>query len=290
MKIHTYTLKSFTNSPEGGNPAGVVLDARGLTPNQMKQITSYLQVSETAFVFPSHNADMHTRFFSPTTEVDLCGHATIALFHVLGNHQYMQSSGTKLLTQETKAGILPVILSYADGHCTQVMMNQQHPQLEDCTFPLSALSQALGISKHEIDQSLPWQRVSTGLFTLPICVSSLSVLKSIIPKKEKIIQLCKELDVGSLHVYTFETYELNSLYHARNFAPLYGILEDPVTGTANGAVCSYLHAHGRTPGSILLCEQGDILGTPGRVHVKIGEQGVQVGGSAVQIQEEMVNI
>jgi PhzF family phenazine biosynthesis protein len=290
MMVHTYKIHAFTTSPSGGNPAGVVLDAQGLTSDQMKHISSKLQVSETAFIFPSEKADLKTRFFSPTTEVDLCGHATIALFTLLGATRYHHQEGTYQVTQETNAGILPVKLIYHKGSCTTVMMTQQAPDHEQAFTDRFSLAHTLGIPEQNIDDSLPWERVSTGLFTLPVCVTSLKVLESIRPNPQKIRTLCQKLKVGSLHVYSFDTYEPASVYHARNFAPIYGILEDPVTGTANGAVCSYLHRYRQTPGTKLICEQGDIIGRPGRVHVDIQNDQVQVGGSAVIQQEKEVKI
>lgn len=59
------------------------------------------------------------------------------------------------------------------------------------------------------------------------------------------------------------------MYHARNFAPVYGVNEDPVTGTANGAVSSYLVKHKIIGKNNFICEQGDIIGRPGRVFVEI---------------------
>jgi PhzF family phenazine biosynthesis protein len=88
------------------------------------------------------------------------------------------------------------------------------------------------------------------------------------------------MHVGSFHVFCFETIDPESVYHARNFAPLYGIQEDPVTGTANGAVCSYLAKHHLVKKNNLICEQGDSIGRPGRVFVEIRNDEVKVGGKA----------
>jgi len=288
--IHTYTVRSFTQHPTGGNPAGVVLDAKGLTASQMKSISQQLQVSETAFVFPSATADVKTRFFSPKTEVDLCGHATIALFYLLGNTTY-KGTTTALMTimQETRVGLLPVTMYFSQGECIKVMMQQQTPVITPCAIHLKKLCDALHIHKEDIDTSLPFQRVSTGLFTLPIGLQSFSLLQQLQPDFSQIQTLCKQYDIGSFHVYTFDTKEPTSVYHARNFAPCYGINEDPVTGTANGAVCSYLAHHKKISETRLICEQGDIMGSPGRVHVNL-QKGVHVGGHAVLVQQQRIPV
>jgi len=290
MNIQTYTIHSFTTTPKGGNPAGVVLDAKGLTSDQMMKISRVLQVSETAFVFPSAVADVKTRFFSPVTEVDLCGHATIALFYLLGTTHCKKLSGTQHLKQETNAGVLPAIVYHQEHKVQKVMMTQQKTRMEPLSLSTSSLADTLGIHERNIDHTFPFQRVSTGLFTLPVCVSSLQVLQAITPNDTRIAQLCQDHEVGSIHVFTFDAIDKDSLYHARNFAPLYGVSEDPVTGTANGAVCSYLQHHGKTTKKNLICEQGDIIGRPGRVHVDLTGEHVQVGGAAVLIRQKTVTL
>ena len=83
MKVTAKIVNAFTDSIDGGNPAGVVLNSPELTDKQMANITKQLNVSETAFVFPSNIADYKIKFFSPNIEVDLCGHATIATFFTM---------------------------------------------------------------------------------------------------------------------------------------------------------------------------------------------------------------
>jgi len=282
MNIRAIKVNSFTSEKEGGNPAGVVLKPSGLIPDQMKRISDLLQVSETAYVFPSKNADYHVRFFSPAVEVDLCGHATIATFTVLGNQLQSNPSSNKLrLTQQTKAGILPVQIQFKNtAEVDSVFMKQKNPIFEPVSFSPQILAETLMIDTKELCSDLLAERVSTGLFTLPVCVSSFSVLKNMKPDFHRVKRFCRKHQVGSLHVFTFDTIESKSLYHARNFAPLYDINEDPVTGTANGAVCSYLRRHQLTRSTEIICEQGDIINKSGRVTVKFLNDSVWVGGKA----------
>jgi PhzF family phenazine biosynthesis protein len=81
--IKVKKVNAFTDSINGGNPAGVVLDSPRLTDEQMMFISKKLKVSETAFVTPSSVADFKVRFFSPSSEVDLCGHETVATFYTM---------------------------------------------------------------------------------------------------------------------------------------------------------------------------------------------------------------
>jgi PhzF family phenazine biosynthesis protein len=288
MKVHVKRVNAFAESANGGNPAGVVFDSPNLTDGQMKHVSKVLNVSETAFVFPSEKADYKVRFFSPEVEVDLCGHATVATFFTMALNNFFRD--TCRVTQETRAGVLPVHILFFDDEIDRVMMTQSRPIYKNISLDISDLAGSLKIKKEDIDNSLPKQIVSTGLFTLPVCVKSFDVLKLMKPDFVKIKNLCKKIGVGSIHVFTFDTLEPRSVYHARNFAPMYGINEDPVTGTANGAVCSYLIKNGIIHERNLVCEQGDIIGKPGRVYVEVGKGFVRVGGKARVVEEKEIQL
>ncbi len=288
MFVKVLRVNAFTNSETGGNPAGVLIDSPILSDVNMAYITKKLQVSETAFVFSSLKADYKIRFFTPTLEVDLCGHATIATFFTMASLGLISK---KHVYQETKAGLLSVEICYnKNGSVEKVMMNQNKPIIKNIYLDISKLSDALRINKNDIDFSLPHQIVSTGLFTLPINIKSFKTLEKMKPDFKKINKLSKEIGVGSFHVYTFDTKEADSIYHARNFAPFYSINEDPVTGTANGAVCSYLLKNGLIKGNKFICEQGDIIGRPGRVYVQIFNNSVKVGGIAKIVEEVEIQL
>ena len=289
--MHVMKVNAFTESLKGGNPAGVALDSPDLIDEQMKHISKELIVSETAFVFPSNVADFKVRFFSPKVEVDLCGHATIATFFAMALKGKFSPKKNNVVTQETKAGILPVNIYYNDDEkIDRVMMTQSKPIYKNIHFDISLVADSLKVDVKDIDDSLPKQIVSTGLFTLPICIKSYDALKNIKPDFDKVKKICDKMGAGSFHVFTFETIEPNSIYHARNFAPVYGINEDPVTGTANGAVSNYLVKHKIIKDKSFICEQGDIIGRPGRVFVEIEKDVVKVGGKARIAKEREIEV
>jgi trans-2,3-dihydro-3-hydroxyanthranilate isomerase len=291
MNVKLKKVNAFTDDIDGGNPAGVVLDSPDLSEDQMTYISKKLKVSETAFVFSSSRADFKNRFFTPDMEVDLCGHATIATFFTMALENFFPNNKNVSVTQETKAGILPVDIEFFDdGTVNRVMMTQAKPILKDIHLDIFEIANSLKISPDIIDSSLPKQVVSSGLFTLPICIKSFKNLKLIKPDFEKIKKICKKLGVGSFHLFTFDTIEPRSVYHARNFPPLYGINEDPVTGTANGAVCSYLLKNRIIQEDNIICEQGDIIGRPGRVFVELENNTVRVGGRAKIVKDSVISL
>lgn len=291
LKIKVLKVNAFTREKNGGNQAGVLLSSPQLTEKQMKNISKQLQVSETAFIFSSKKADYKTRFFSPTVEVDLCGHATIAAFYTIALRNKLLGNKQVTMTQETNVGVLQVDINFSENNkLTKVMMHQGKPVLKYIDFDFSEIADALNIPVNKIDTSLPKQIVSTGLFTLPVCVKSYDTLKNIKPNFDKVTKICKKIDAGSFFVFTFETLEPKSTYHARCFCPLYGIKEDPVTGTANGAVSSYLFKNKIINDSSLVCEQGDIIGRPGRVFVEIENNTVKAGGKAIIVENKELEI
>lgn len=291
MNVLAKKINAFTDSKEGGNPAGLVLDSPNLTAEQMSYITRTLKVSETAFVFPSHKADFKNIFFTPAIEVNLCGHATIATFFTMAEMGLITGNDVITKTQETKAGILPVEIHFSSkGIVEKVMMHQPKPVLKDIYLDISKVADSMNVSSDIIDNSLPSQIVSTSLFTLPICIKSYDDLKNISPDFEKIKKICLKLDVGSYSLFTFDALESGSIYHARVFCPAYGVNEDPTTGTSNGAICSYLVKNNIVKQGRMICEQGDIIGRPGRLQVEIDGDMVKVGGRAKIVGDYDISI
>ena len=291
MKIKVLKVNAFTKDKNGGNPAGVLINSPNLTDGQMAEISRKMQVSETAFLYPSDKADYKTRFFSPTVEVDLCGHGTVAAFYIMALRNEILQNRELSMTQETNVGVLPVDIMFSENNkLTRVMMHQGKPVLRDIQIDMSEVADALNISIEDIDTSLPKQIASTGIFTFPICVKSFDVLKNINPDFDRVARVCKKIDSGSFFVFSFETIEPSSTYHGRCFCPLYGVNEDPVTGTANGAVSSYLHHNKLVEGNSFICEQGDVIGRPGRVFVEIDNDIVKVGGKAIILEEKELEI
>ncbi|QUH18776.1 PhzF family phenazine biosynthesis protein [Alkaliphilus sp. B6464] len=294
MEKEIYTVDAFSEVDFGGNPAGVVLDATGLDEKQMLKIAKEMNLSETAFIFPSDDdtADYTIRFFTPTQEVDLCGHATIASFFLLGTKGLIKSdNGIKIVRQKTNAGVLPVELHFNDSRVEKVLMTQTKPKFISKIKIIDDLAKIMGLNIDHIgveNFDLVPEIVSTGLKDIIVPVKSLKVLKSISPNYEMIKKYCKELCVVGIHAFTLETEEKYSTVSCRNFAPLVGIDEEAATGTSNGALGAYLVNNNvvKYENSItIVSEQGYYMGRPSKILVKIegpkNDYTVKVGGRAV---------
>ena len=161
-KYKIYQVDSFTRTCFHGNPAGVVPDADGLSEEQMQRIAREMNNSETAFIFPSNSPDydVEVRFFTPTTEVPICGHATVAAHYV---YALENQFGSRRVRQKTKAGILPVdIIQSGDDY--SVVMTQGTPEVsEDLGGEVrNRIADALGISTDDTCREYPVAISSTG--------------------------------------------------------------------------------------------------------------------------------
>ena len=266
-----YITHAFSKDSLKGNAAGVVNNADDLTEQQMQQIATELKCSETAFILTSNAPDYKLRFFSPIREVDLCGHATIATFHTLKETAQIRKNTT---TIETNVGVLKV-----DIKDDLVTMEQNNPIFKDTEIDISEIADCLNINKVEIFDDIPIGIVSTGIFSIKTGIKSLKTMRQLKPNFEKIERVCREVGAVALFVFTFETEYESSYVHCRCFAPVFGVNEDPVTGTANGALGAFLKKHNLLKTNNYWSEQGFELGKNGLVNVEVSDK-VKVGGYA----------
>ncbi|QHQ63383.1 PhzF family phenazine biosynthesis isomerase [Anaerocolumna sedimenticola] len=289
MKVKAYTINSFAKTSLGGNGAGVVLDADYLSDEEMQKIAAVLGFSETAFVLNSNLADFKVRFFTPSEEVDLCGHATIGTFFTMGTLGYIKPGN---YLQETKAGILGVEIKEDQS----IMMSQPLPVFFE-TIDKSEIADSLNIEIANIHEDLPVQIVSTGLRDIIVPIKNLDVLYSIKPDFKKIFEISRRYSAVGYHVFSLETINFSTAC-CRNFAPLFGIPEESATGTSNGALGCYLYKYGKInfgQTSNIIIEQGYAMKKPSEIFVSLaveGEKitGVKVGGRALNLSSIEIDI
>ncbi|MFB6188626.1 MAG: PhzF family phenazine biosynthesis protein [Halapricum sp.] len=277
-----YLVDAFSDEPTCGNPAGVLPDADGLDAGQMGALANELGASETAFVRESDAADRRLRYFTPETEVDLCGHATIAS-HALLYERGVIESGQH--TVETNVGVLDISIA-EDG---TVWMTQNDPTVTELDVDVERVAAALGVEADSITAvGLPIAWTSTGLPFLAVPIEYFSDLSAMEPDFRAIEALCDDHEATGVYAFTFDTLAGESTLHGRMFAPGAGIDEDPVTGTASGAVGAYLDHQGALEETAAMTfEQGHFIDRPGAVSVSIGAD-VRVGGRAVTTLEGSV--
>lgn len=267
---------AFTETPEGGNPAGVVLDATGLDDARMLEIAADLGYSETAFVTAKDAPNEYdVRYFSPEAEVPFCGHATIAAGVALADRD-----GTGTLVFHTQAGTVPVHTE-ADGGGITATLTSVVPHVEEAPDDLvdNALD-ALGWDKSQLDPDLPPRIAYAGARHLILAAATRERLADLDYDFETLKQLMLDLDLTTVDLVYRED---ATTFHARNPFPVGGVVEDPATGAAAAAFGNYLRETGNvTAPATITVHQGVDMGRPSLLTITIGEQPeIRVSGRAV---------
>lgn len=279
-KINIFQVDAFTSQPFGGNPAGVTF-ADDLPTEEMQLIAKEMNLAETAFLSKSDKADYRLRWFTPTVEVELCGHATIASLHFLNENNLLKNG--QEITFETLSGILGC--KFENG---RYFMQIPVYGMEEFTGCKEEILDCLGIDRLEVDDNIPFVLAENKY--LYINIKSLKALHSLRPDYKALNELNitkKEFEAAA--VYTLETVDEESFAHSRFFAPFYGIDEDPVTGSMNGPLIQALIKAGligdKKEELHYVFEQGDVLGRKGRVAVTFnsGKNELYISGNAVTI-------
>ena len=255
--VDVYVAVAFSKDAKGGNKAGVVLGRSELTSVQKAAIAKEMGYSETAFVLDSDKADFKLQYFTPTEEVPLCGHATIAAFSTL---KLLNMLDKPDCTIETEAGILNIHIK-DDG---LILMEQNRPAY------LEVLDSDIFtgcIERNFIDHRFPIQIVSAGLNDVMLPVDSVEHLEQLSPDFEMIANMSKEKEVVGVHAFTIIK-ESDVTAICRNFAPLYGIDEESATGTANCALACYLFKYYKQQSQYVF-EQGHNMGDISRIVVNL---------------------
>ncbi len=292
-----YQADVFTSQPLTGNPLAVFPDALGLSDETMQALAREMNLSETTFVFPSDQATKQVRFYTPNAEIPLAGHPTIGTWWILaelGNVE-LPKEGLRRVTQVTGVGILPVDIHVRNGAPSRVVMVQAPPKFGPVFPDTAQLGKALGGTETTVLADPAPQVVSTALPQLMVPIRSLRELQAL-PSGgggAQLSGLLRQFRTDCAMCYCLETTDPSSTVHCRMFAPGLGVPEDPATGSAAGALGSYLVHHGvvraRSAVATVVVEQGIEIGRPSRIDVEIsvGELAeileVRVGGQAVTV-------
>ena len=291
-KYRLYQVDAFTDSLFEGNPAGVVPNADGLSDVEMQRIAREMNNSETAFLLsPTDDThDVWVRFFTPQTEVPICGHATVAAHFVRALKKGMDSGR---VLQKTGAGVLPVDVE-RDGAGYRIVMTQGRVEFGERITgeALSLLLTALGLSENDLRKDCPVQIVSTGHSKVMVGLGETPaahlaapdvhlgihgqlLLHALKPDSALLCKVSERIHCNGFYVFTLDPQKTPAV-HGRMFAPAIGIAEDPVTGNANGPLGAYLVRYGLMPVSdgelCFTAMQGEAINRPGTIDVNVTVQ------------------
>ena len=273
-----YRLSAFTADPSGGNPAGVWIGDALPERREMQQIAAEVGYSETAFVVPCHGLRRDVRYYSPEAEVPFCGHATIAAAVQLG-----RLDGPGDYRFETQAGEVAVVVRHTEMGLTEATLTSVDPQHRSAPPELLRnVLAALHWQAAELDPSIPPALAFAGAWHFVIAAGTAERLSRLDYDFERLKALM--LDAGLITIQLIWR-ESNAVFHARNPFPVGGVVEDPATGAAAAALGGYLRDAGLlTAPTTLLIRQGEAMGRPSRITVRIPARGgIDVSGSAVEL-------
>lgn len=276
---------AFPAGDAGGNPAGVVLDARGMTDEEMLAVAAEVGFSETAFLFPAESAadgmegasEARVRYFSPLAEVPFCGHATIATAVA-----HAERHGAGRLDLLTRGGLVPVHTRDEGGRLVATLTSVVPSVVPLSPDALARTLRALGWSADVMDDALPPYVAFAGNSHPVLAVSSRQVLADLDYDYAAMAALMAEHEWTTMQLVHRERPDL---FHARDPFPPGGVVEDPATGAAAAALGGYLRALGLVPPSRRISiRQGEDMGRPSLLLVDIPEQGgIDVIGSATRL-------
>lgn len=278
----------FTEELYSGNPANVVLDSDSIDEIQMQRIASEAGSPPTAFVLRSKKADVRLRYFTPSGEDPLCGHATIGAVWCLAEQRAFGAGWSGRHRLETSVGVLPFSVEGGPEGPSRVWMGQKRPMFAS-EGDVKEVASALGVGADSLfDDRFPLARASTGLPCLLVSVRSIDVMGKLEPRRDEVVSLCRELDVACIEAFSWGVFDQGSTVHARCFLPSQGQLEDPASGMPAGALGAYLVENEYIPREKfedIVVEQGHWLGRPSRILVRVEKRSgairkVEVGGAA----------
>jgi PhzF family phenazine biosynthesis protein len=277
-------LDVFSASRGCGNPLGVVLEAEGLDTAAMQRLAAWLNLSETTFVLPPSDAgaDYRLRIFTPRQELPFAGHPSVGTAHAVLTHGLVTPRDGRLV-QQCEAGLLPVrVEGKGDGRRLHVRAPRAAERRGDPASAVASLqTDRLGSLRPAlIDNGPRWWCVE---------LADEAAVRTLVPDLDRIARA--GVATGAIGVAVFarcvgQPYQLV----VRAFAPGDGVPEDPVTGSANACIASWMHQNAAAPGRQYVSSQGREVGRDGFVEISIDEDDeVWIGGQTQTIVEGVVH-
>ena len=259
MKQYRYIKSNaFTSGASTGNPAAtIIIDEGSLAPEQMLQIAAEHKgfVMESVFCSPSDTAACKLTYYSSECEVDFCGHGTIATMYSLIKDDASLRNRKVLSVETNKKGVISVYNEIDTEDA--VYIEAPSPIEHEMNIPTEEIERMLTLHKGSIDQEGRAIRIiDAGLRTLIVPVSKLEDEVSVFPDLASLKAFCEGNDIDIILIYSLQVADASNFAHTRVFAPRFGYLEDPATGSGNSAFANYLLSEKMWDGTPITIEQG----------------------------------
>ena len=283
----------FTGEPLLGNQLAVFADARRLDTNLMQLVAREMNFAESTFILPAErrDTDVRMRIFTPQVELPIAGHPTIGSTFALAQTGVIRP-GTARFVFGLNIGPVPVDLEWSADALRFAWMTQPNPDFGPVIERRDSVAAALGVTPADLASDLPVQEVSCGVPYLIVALRDHDAVDRAVSDAAAFRRLRAEIGY-ELPVYMFALSPVGSPHtaYSRMFAPEFGIIEDPATGSAAGPLGCYLVHHGLVNGRDarrIVSLQGVAMGRASRIHIAIeGTRDaitqVTVGGEAVLV-------
>ena len=287
VDLELYIVDVFAEKKYAGNQLAVVRNAFTLTSEQMQQIANEMHYSETTFILSDQtiNGGYNVRIFTPLNEVPFAGHPTLGTAYILEN--YVEKTETKKVVLNLGVGQIPVTFEVDSNGQEVLWMNQKAP-IFGKIFSTIEMVNILQLKEEEFDTRYPIQEVSTGMPFIVIPLKTLEAVENAKTNIENLQKIAKDVR-GGLLIFCPHTYHKENDLNVRVFVDLYGIPEDPATGSGNGCLAAYLSQY-RYFGSDKVnvrVEQGFAVRRPSilllQAQISNDEIDVRVGGKVVPV-------
>ena len=258
MKQYRYIKSNaFTSGASLGNPAAALItEDECLTPEQMQQIAAEHKgfVMETVFCSPSETAECKLTYYSSECEVDFCGHGTIAtMYSIIKDDAALRAK--KVLTVETNKKGMVSVYNEIDTE-DAVYIEAPSPIEHSMIFSIDEIEGILTLRKGSINRERTIRIIDAGLRTLIVPITQFEDEVSVYPDEAALKVFCEGNDIDNILIYSLQVADAANFAHTRVFAPKYGYLEDPATGSGNSAFANYLLFEKMWDGSPITIEQG----------------------------------
>lgn len=234
-------IDAFATKKSDGNPAGYIyLDSKkDISSTEMLHIAKELKgfVNEVGYIYKVNGNEFELKYYSSEREVDFCGHATIAIMYDLIKNDE-ELIDFDLLTIRTNKGILSVENRLAKEDAVFIM--SPSPEEKENIQSIGSIAAALKIKKEEIETRFPVKVINAGLTTLIVPIKSLDSIIRITPDIGELKDFCINAEIDIIEVFTNKVSNMKNDFRVRVFAPTFGYLEDPATGSGNSALGYYL--------------------------------------------------
>ncbi len=282
MSTYSYKkINAFTSASSAGNPAACLYleKDQALSADDMLAVAKEHKgfVSEVVYCSPSGDAHYRLRYYSSECEVEFCGHGTIACMYDL-----IKNSGALLGQPEikitTNKGDLTVYNEISDMDAVFITA----PDKAECPVRpgLDAIARHLGVARGKIDEKFSIECIDAGLRTLLVPISDLATTLDMRPDEAALKTFCLKNDIDIILVFTPEVIDKRNKMRTRVFAPRFGYLEDPATGSGNSAFGHYMLKNAMWRGEAISIEQNGERTAFNVVNLKEKSGKVLFGGKA----------